>query len=202
MMKKKNFASGCAALLLMGYGATASSDFTGGYVGGSMGLFSTAIAEISTGIDESFGVEDMFTKFDLLAGFGMQQDRAYFGVEGQYTLVNNLDGTIASGPGGDVDIEANEGWALSARIGYVPQSSVLLYGKVSYGERNFGIEFPDMSDDEDFSGPGFGVGVEYLATETVSLRLEGMRYDYSSESNGLEVDPVEQTVDLAAVVRF
>lgn len=206
MIPRKHVISGCAGLLLLTTGTAAWSDFTGGYAGGAVGLFTSATLEESyDGGDVKYGsgIEDMLTKFDVLVGFGMQQDRAYFGIEGQYTLVNNLDGTIFSSPVGSEELEAGDGWAVAARIGYVPESSILLYGKVGYGQRNYELSVPGGSDDEDFSGPGFGVGIEYMATENVSVRLEGMRYDYSSEGEGdVEFDPVEQTVDLAAVVRF
>lgn len=149
MIQRKKLVSGCAGLLMLTYGSVAWADFTGGYVGGSLGLFTSSLVEISDpDFSETYGIEDMFTKFDVLAGFGMQQDRAYFGVEGQYTLANNLDGTILSGPGGSLDAAAEDGWALSVRIGFLPQNDVLLYGKVAYAERTFELDAGGVSDDE------------------------------------------------------
>ena len=203
MLKKNNLLSTGAGLLLLTASTAAWSDFSGGYVGGSAGLFTSATLDTSLDADLSLGIEDMLTKFDLLAGLGTQADQIYFGFEGQYTLINNLDDSVFNDAEESLSLEAQEGWALSARLGYVPANNILLYGKAGIGERNYELSVPGASEDEDFSGPGFGVGIEYMATDRVSIRLEGMRYDYSSEgADGIDFDPVEQTVDLIAVARF
>lgn len=78
------------------------------------------------------------------------------------------------------------------------------YAKLAYGQRTYEQRVTGFqSDEEDFSGPGFGVGAEYMARDDISIRLDAMRFDYSSETfeTGTYA-PVESTVDVAAVLHF
>ena len=210
MFKAKYLVAGCTGLLVLGLGSAAHAEFTGGYVGGAAGLFtSTTVEESGPGFENTFGLEDnILTKLDIIAGYGIQQGQAYYGFEGQYTLTHNVDGTIFSDRGGSDELELGDGYTLAARLGFVPQDGLLIYAKLAYAERNYELSGVVVDADEDFSGIGIGVGVEYLATDNVSVRLEGMRYDYDDENpfdapfDGNDVDPVEQTVDLMAVYRF
>lgn len=79
-----------------------------------------------------------------------------------------------------------------------------MYGKIAYGEREFEISANgDSVLDEEFTRVGIGLGVEYMTSQNIGLRLEAMRYDYSDETvNNEDVDPVEQTVDLGVVYHF
>jgi len=60
-----------------------------------------------------------------------------------------------------------------------------------------------VSEELDFTGVGIGLGLEYMATQNVSVRLEAMRYDYSDEEiDGESFDLIEQTVDFGIVYHF
>ena len=206
MNRAKKLATAFSGLILLGFGSSANADFTGAYIGGSTGLFtSAAIEEDDDGDVLNLGFEDsIFTKLDVIAGYGVQQGQFYFGAEGQYTLTNNLDGRVANIDGDRVDAETGDGYAVAARIGFVPNPGLLIYGKIAYGEREFELSFDDGgSGDEDFTGVGIGLGVEYMASQNIGLRLEAMRYDYSDETvDDVDFDPIEQTVDLGIVYHF
>ncbi|QGM21432.1 outer membrane beta-barrel protein [Spiribacter sp. 2438] len=206
MNRAKKLATAFSGLILLGFGSSANADFTGAYIGGSTGLFTSAtIEEDADGDVLNLGIEDsIFTKLDVIAGYGVQQGQFYFGAEGQYTLTNNLDGRVANIDGDRVDAETGDGYAVAARIGFVPNPGLLIYGKIAYGEREFELSFDDVgSGDEDFTGVGIGLGVEYMASQNIGLRLEAMRYDYSDETvDDVDFDPIEQTVDLGIVYHF
>ena len=207
MDRAKKLAAGFSGLILLGFGTSASADFTGAYIGGSAGLFTSAVAGADDeGVFNNFGFEDnILTKLDIIAGYGVQQSQFYFGAEGQYTLTNNLDGLLKDDGGDDrVDAEAGDGYAVAARIGFVPDPGLLIYGKISYGEREIELTFNEANSEEfDFTGVGIGLGLEYMATQNVSVRLEAMRYDYSDEEiEGDSFGLIEQTVDFGIVYHF
>lgn len=204
MDRTKKLAATFSGLIFLGFSTSATADFTGAYVGGSAGLFTSAIVEEDETDFVTYGIEDsVFTKLDIIAGYGVQQGQFYFGAEGQYTLTNNLDGRVADIAGARIDAEAGDGYAIAARIGFVPEPRLLMYGKIAYGEREFESSINGNSEDEDFTGVGFGLGVEYMASQNVGLRLEAMRYDYSDETvDNVDFDPIEQTIDFGIVYRF
>jgi len=204
--RAKKLAAGFSGLILLGFGTSASADFTGAYIGGSAGLFTSAVGEEDIEGDiTNFGFEDnILTKLDIIAGYGVQQSQFYFGAEGQYTLTNNLDGLLKDDGDDRVDAEAGDGYAVAARIGFAPDPGLLIYGKISYGEREIELTFDEaVSEELDFTGVGIGLGLEYMATQNVSVRLEAMRYDYSDEEiDGESFDLIEQTVDFGIVYHF
>ncbi|MCG5531272.1 hypothetical protein LRD18_10435 [Halorhodospira halochloris] len=145
-------------------------------------------------------------------------------------------------------VEAGDGYSLSARAGYLVTPSSMVYAKVSYQMRSFESEHSisytlhdpqqdpeadselvseSLSQDEDFSGFGIGIGAEQQFEQTpLALRVEAMLIEYDDEEVGDErlsvtgdpddpfetVDipdeedsstaPTEVSVNLQAVYRF
>jgi len=84
MDRTKNWPLIFSGFVLLGFGTSANADFTGAYIGGAAGLFTPATVE--NDVNENivgYGFEDnIFTKLDIVAGYGVQQGQIYYGIEG------------------------------------------------------------------------------------------------------------------------
>ncbi|MCG5495882.1 MULTISPECIES: outer membrane protein [Ectothiorhodospira] len=200
----------------------AQSIFSGPYLGGAVGLFSDINAEFEVSDSSSqntirFGADDMLSRFDLRTGFGyvVPGSPVYFGAEVSYTIANALDEEVfsSSGPGGREtwDLEGDKGFAVKAKLGYVATPRTLLYWTMGYQQRNYELTLigPGVrdSDDEDFSGVGFGFGARFALSDNVHLSAEAFRTDYGSESwtddgTRLKIDPTETQFDVGLIYRF
>lgn len=215
-MNTNNKGLASVAVLLSGLlisGASAADVFSGGYVGGSIGVFNNIAAEASDARDSAtVGVEDFpFGRLDLRAGYGeMVSPELYLGVEVAFTLLNNVSGTIASErePGEDlsVSLEAGSGFALKAIVGRPVTPTTLLYGTVGYQQRKYELvvrwrdiwESGSASESDTFSGLGFGLGMRQELGERLLLTAEAFRASYS-EAN---TDITDTQVDLGLIYRF
>ncbi|WP_162549355.1 hypothetical protein [Halorhodospira halochloris] len=110
-----------------------------------------------------------------------------------------------------------DGYSIGIRTGYLVASSSMIYAKVSYQMRNFEYEHsnsyvPDdelvsgsLSQDEDFSGLGIGIGAEQQFEQIpLALRVEAMLIEYDDEEVGDEMlnrtydaDDPFKTVDIS-----
>lgn len=196
--------------------AAGADAFNGVYVGGSVGLFSGAFIEETNdsgttydGEIIQFGIEETFpSKVDLLIGFGRRVDDMYLGIEGSYTVSNEMSThTRRYSSGMDEYIALDDGAHIGARIGYFLSERTMSYFKLAAAERNIEVYGDAFSEDSDFSGSGYGIGVEHNLGSQFTVRLEATRFDYSNETmnfSGYEFhyDPVETSVDIALLYHF
>lgn len=192
-------------VLGLSFAGTASSDFTGFYGGGSANLFTAVDLEETDNnndITTNFSAEDALTRVGVIAGAGAQYGQAYYGVDGTFSLVNDLDETIVEAAN-EINLEGDERWSVGGRLGYVtPSNDTLFYGKIAFVAQTLELSGA-ISGDDDFEGVGFGIGAEYMPSDNVSIRAEAMRVNYSDESDqGVEYEPTENTVDLAILYHF
>ncbi|WP_168161567.1 outer membrane protein [Ectothiorhodospira sp. BSL-9] len=200
----------------------AQSIFSGPYLGGSAGLFSDFNADFEESDSSSqdtirFGADDMLSRFDVRAGFGhvVPGSQVYFGAEVSYTVANAFDEEILSASDSEgrttLDLEGDKGFAVKAKLGYVATPRTLLYWTMGYQQRNYELTVigPDGrgSDDEDFSGVGYGFGARFALSDNVHLSAEAFRIDYGSESwmdgdTRLKIDPTETQFDVGLIYRF
>jgi len=185
----------------------AATDWSGFYVGGSLG-YGWANMSGCYDCDDSSSVLDA-EELDLEgivgglhAGYNWQMDNIVFGIEGDVTFTDMKDKQDAPDPGedeeqtGKVDLLAS----VRARLG-IAFDDAMLYA-------TGGIAIPDAkweetgedSGDLNFGDIGgvVGGGIEYAATDMVRLRAEGLYYFFNEEKDtddlvgaGIDDDGIE-----------
>jgi outer membrane immunogenic protein len=177
--------------------ATAQStsyDWSGAYVGGSIGVLN---AVPGSGVDFTYsGATTLPSHIDLSrlrfsgtigTGINFQSGSIVYGVEGDITgISDNETGSVDTLVDGYARGTARLDTLLTARarVG-VAVDKLLLYGTagVAAGHASLNTDFgKGSSDTAEGTLLGFtgGLGIEYAATDNVSLKLEGLYYHLGS----------------------
>ena len=142
-------------------------DFQGFYGGVELGISSLdSSIPLPLGSGNSFG---------LFAGYNHALNSNFI-IGGELSYVTDSDHQIA--PGVDFTIEGPT--ELRARLGYVT-GNTMIYGALGYTWADYtqtGVGFSDS-----FEGVSYGLGLETLLTESVSLRIDYTHTQY--ETGGL-----------------
>ena len=117
----------------------------------------------------------------LHAGYLLQRGNLVYGGELSWSSLS--DTTLSPATDGEVDRAID----LKARLGFAA-NRVLIYGILGYSHVNFSAPA-----DEGFStaGPSYGLGVDFAATQRLSLGLE-----YLVRQTGGDLDSPARSVDL------
>ena len=146
----------------------AEGNWTGFYLGAQLGL---STGELSYG---GSSIDDNATVYGFHAGYNHDF--------GMWILGGELEHSIANYDTLGVDIDTDT-TRLKARGGYDMGRS-LLYGVVSYGDLDF--EIPAIAYSGSDNGFGFGLGVDFKATENIIIGVEYLNESF--EIDGTDVD--------------
>ena len=217
-MKQKKLIAAIGAAVVLGFGgaaAQAADNFTGPYVGGALGLFSSTTLETDASLfgedwddtSTKIGSDDTFNQVDVVLGYGMLlQSRAYLGAELRYTVADSFKDSVASVRGGsdslNIAVEGDGGYALMFQAGYAVSDNVVLYGTVGYVKRDWDVVYSATFEDNDTSGfsqsgTGIGFGAKYALTSNLLLNAEVVKTNFSSSKSVLVDDDVEDDEGLS-----
>lgn len=123
----------------------------------------------------------------LVAGYGVQSNRFYFGVEAELELSNtgwNIERDSRHGRVYSIEKTSSVGAAL--RIGYVVNDGLLLYGRAGVVQSNFDMNYTigssNFSQSTNLDGVRLGAGVEFAVNNRTHANLEFVQTDYGSNS--------------------
>lgn len=169
-----------AAILSSTTLAHAEEDWTGFHVGAHLGTSNIDI--FSGGLGES----DRKTVYGLHAGYDHDFGKFVLGAELEYSIADY------EFTGATVDTKTTR---LKVRGGY-DFGRTLLYGVVSYGDLDLqsSVAASSVSD----TGFGFGLGVDFKATDHLVIGLE--YFSESFEIKSVDIDP--SSLSLRASYRF
>ena len=213
---KKLFVIGTTTLLLTSSIAQADdSNFTGFSAGAFFG-FSWADFDYQ----EDFGVFGQGSEIDvsdldgsnvgLLVGYNYQINNYVFGLEADFSLSNADYLADGNNPDNNDWSEFDVKWTshIRAKAGMVFKENTLVYlaAGLAVAKIDNDDQYTDYGeDDATFTGWSVGAGIEYLATENISLRMEYLYdnfgdegfditnngiYDYTGSTDDLEIHTV------------
>ncbi len=173
-----------------------STDFTGPYVGGSIGFAMGSYDVLIPGsIGGDLGMEGFETS--LLAGIGFAHNFAWLGGYAGLEVAYNWSGI--DGNFGPASFEKNQSWMVTLRPGLVMHQDALGYGIVGFSRADFESE----GSDEYINGLVLGAGAEFNTQTPVKLRMEYTYINYTDEHIGdRRFDGHENNIKLGAVFRF
>jgi outer membrane immunogenic protein len=133
-------------------------------------------------------------------GLNLQHDSIVFGLEADYSFVNasaktgdfyNYNGPSSPRDVGNVTTELASLGTLRGRVGFAVDD-LLVYGTGGLAMGDVSVDQFDEYDDNNSPGEEssvrygwtVGAGVEYAATENISVKAEALYYDLGSESLG------------------
>lgn len=185
-----------------------AGSLSGTYAGGQMGLSTAVTGSIEPSRylpQQTVGLEQSaISHVDAFVGTGIAFDTLYLGAETRVTAFQNTEGQMKLGEPGLHDVELENGYGLSVRLGVPIAGQGMPYLRGGYHQRTIQAAGATASSSETFSGPEVGVGLEYQPAESpVSVRLEGRRVAYDEETlRGISMELIEQSVDLGLAYGF
>lgn len=175
--------------------ATTGVDWSGAYVGGSLGFVSGTVDWFVPGPDfgDSYGVSGWSA--GVQGGYNWQMDSVVFGIEGDIAL-GGIEGD-EDDFGGPIAISRTINWtaSLRGRVGYA-WDSILFYatGGLAAANSTGSVSAFILNDDVTNTHVGWtvGAGIEAMVTDNVSLKAEYSYADYGTETytyfGGLDVE--------------
>ncbi|MQM38787.1 hypothetical protein KBTX_02807 [wastewater metagenome] len=200
LVKRTTTALAVASALSLASAAHAAGQFDGAYIGGQLGYASYDL-DVSGGGDSIEGLSATGARGGLFVGTGMMRNGWYMGFQAD-AASSSSDTSISTGSD-NLKIDAQEEYGIDARLGRQLANGVLLYGIAGWQQTNFELTVNGNSDDDDFNGFRFGVGIDIVAGERLFTRLEYTQAVYDKESYGdTEVDPQAQGFNIGVGYRF
>ncbi|MFO7582266.1 outer membrane beta-barrel protein [Guyparkeria sp.] len=170
-------------------------DVSGLYAGAQLGQMMLATDMDAQHRSQGQGPYDFSADFGdtgldtgIFAGYGLQWDRIYLGVElsadsssGEWRHERETPG----GGGRDFSLEKKGGQALAARLGYQLDNGTLLYARLGKARSQFNYRYAkgaqasnDINRDEIEIGDRYGLGAEVPLTPNTFVRFDYSRTDY------------------------
>ena len=176
------------AVLLIGTSAASAQDWTGPYIGASLGQGSGEVGVPTVGTDTL----DSDTIYGLFAGYNMQQNNVVYGAELAFHA-----GEIRSAafPNQGIDRLMD----LKGRVGYAAGPG-LVYGVLGYStNRVFGA-----GTTSDGSGYSLGMGYDYQINDAFTIGGEILSHKMQNDPNAplLAVEPDISSFTLRAGMKF
>lgn len=159
---------------------SASNNDTGPYIGANYGMFK------SRGDD----FEDDNDYFEILAGYRFLP---FLGVELNYANFGEFGGDLASA---DVD-----GWGVAA-VGFIPLTdSFNLYAKAGQFFSTVDVDVAGFQDDFDDEQVFYGVGMNFVIADPLSLSIEYNRYKVEVDDSNwpVQLDSSDTDIDTIKV---
>ncbi|MBB6254935.1 outer membrane protein [Nitrospirillum iridis] len=186
--------------------ALAQSTFDGGYVGANAGYDwfgahprAKVAGQQSTPDNQAQGFNG-----GIFGGYGQTFDNIYLGGEGEVNFYT-ADRTFGDALG-NYRVQPDYGFGVSARVGYVVQPDLLLFGRVGWQHTN--VDFNTIQPgsagvpqrySQEFDGVRYGVGGDYAIDEHLFTRIEYDYTDYSHTSRTLAAGEVRNMPDESLV---
>jgi len=135
MMNRKLAVSLALALGMSAAGASyAATPFTGPYVGAQLGysVYDLKLTETDlTGTSTFEGLSGSGAEGGVYGGWGMKLAPNYYGgIEAEYNWSGAEHTTTV--PGATLKIEDKDNYGISGRLGWLPSSNVMLYGRLGW----------------------------------------------------------------------
>lgn len=144
----------------------AATPFQGPYVGGQIG-YSVYDTTLSGGGSSIEGISGSGAEGGIYGGWGMTlTPTTYGGIEAEYSW----SGAEFTGLGAKIEDKGNYG--ISGRLGWLPSSNVMLYGRLGWQRAQLEYSEPGFSSEQDHDGLRVGLGVEVAMTGDWLLRMD------------------------------
>ncbi|MEL6287599.1 MAG: outer membrane beta-barrel protein [Pseudomonadota bacterium] len=174
-----------------GYQTNSAADFSGIYVGGTIGYGDTTVS----GVFDTAGGQGApeFRFFDMksvngsvAAGMNVQKGAMLLGVEADY-MWNGSGDAVIDGENDLQELDADWLATARARLGVV-NDRMLVYATAGFALGELDLIVENGTDSLTLSGVGiaYGGGVEYQFTPAVSLKAEYLRITFDEGSAGDE----------------
>lgn len=209
MINRKLAVSLALGLGLSATGATyAASPFEGPYIGAQVGhsVYDTKLSDSSGTVD---GLSGRGADGGLYAGWGMLINPSiYAGVEGEYNW-SGAEHNLAASGAGSFGYKDKDNFGLSARLGWLPSSNVMLYGRAGWQRASL-----DYSGDvagvgagtinKDHNGFRLGVGTEVAMAGNWAMRVDYDHTWYNKETlaPGVESEPRNDVFRVGVAYHF
>ena len=208
MMNHKLAVSLALALGMTVAGAAhAASPFEGPYVGAQVG-YSVYDFKLTTPAETIDGVSGRGVDGGVYAGWGMLFDPTWYGgFEAEYDWSGAKHTTTFSGGNGEIKDKDNYG--ISARLGWLPSSNVMLYGRLGWQRASLdysgfvaGVGAGTTNNDHD--GFRLGVGTDVAMTSNWLMRLDYNHTWYGKDTitPGAESEPNNDLFRVGVAYRF
>lgn len=187
MMNRKLAVSLALALGTSAAGAAyAATPFVGPYVGAQIGYSVYDIQEDSPSLS-SEGISASGAEGGLYGGWGMKlTPTTYAGIEAEYNWSGAEHTTTAGSTA--VEIEDADNYGISGRLGWLPSSNVMLYGRLGWQRATLDYTFSDPGGsaafDQDHDGFRVGLGAEVAMTSNLLMRMDYAHTMYDDVSFG------------------
>ena len=162
-------------------------DWSGPYVGlmvaGSMGTFAGIDGDFGDPIFPGDGEGDLEgTTYGLYAGYNVQRGTLVYGAELGYQGKGISGSEACANPVFQCGVDIDSVLTLSGRLGFLASPRTLLYGSLGYAQAQTNGYVDDglrQGEDKTIDGYVVGLGVEYMATDTVLLRGGVQVFDFA-----------------------
>jgi outer membrane immunogenic protein len=169
MMNRKIAVSIALALGLPFAGASyAATPFAGPYVGAQIGYSVYDIQNTFGGFSVE-GLSASGAEGGVYGGWGMKFAPNYYaGIEAEY----NWSGAEHTETGG-FQIQDNDNYGISGRLGWMPSSNVMLYGRLGWQRATLEYDYGGViTSEQDHDGFRFGLGAEVAMTSNWLMRMD------------------------------
>lgn len=212
MMNRKLAVSLALALGMSVTGAShAASPFDGFYLGAQVGysVYDIKLTETDlTGTSTFEGLSGNGVDGGVYGGWGMLFGPTWYGgLEAEYNWSGAEHTTTF--PGGSLKIEDKDNWGVSARLGWLPSSNVMLYGRLGWQRVSLDYSgdvagFGAGTISQDHDGFRLGVGTEVAVAPNLLMRLDYNHTWYSKDTvaPGLESEPDNDLFRVGLAYRF
>ena len=175
--------------LLLGTSAVSAQDWSGPYVGVSLGQGSGEVGVPSTSGKDTL---DNGTIYGLFAGYNLQRNSTVYGVE---LAFQSGDIKSAAFPSQGISPMLD----LKGRLGYAAGSG-LIYGVLGYSTNEAFV----TGATSDGSGVSYGIGYDYKINDAILIGGELMSRKMQNDATApiLEVEPDISTFSLRAGMKF
>ncbi len=168
--------------------------FHGIYAGGTIGV---ANYDIETERDDESieGIAASGFSNSVFLGTGTTHQNIYYGVDAHLGF-HNADAETEVNNWENAEMEIEESYGVSARLGSLLSERVLAYGLAGWQQTNIDVSDDEGSEDKRFDGARLGAGIECQTDQNVFIRGEYSYILYGSED--ITINDVEYDLDPSA----
>lgn len=176
--------------------AASVTDWSGFYAGGVASSVSGEVDYFSGGVFSNGGHRFEGSQFGVMAGYNLQNGRYVYGGEVSYLSGDATVEAFASEYTDMIDLKARVGYALG---------DALIYGVVGYSVGSWFEITGSPVETIQPAGINYGVGVDYLVTNSIFVGAEYLARDLSDDfvdNPGFSLETSVQSVQLRAGWNF
>ena len=161
----------------------AATPFVGPYVGAQVGYSVYDIQNTFDGISIE-GLSASGAEGGVYGGWGMKlTPTTYAGIEAEY----NWSGAEHTETGG-FKIQDNDNYGISGRLGWLPSSNVMLYGRLGWQRAKLEYDYSGvLTSEQDHDGVRVGLGAEVAMTSNWLMRADYAHTFYDDVTNNIGI---------------